>query len=95
MQQTTRKGFWESLVSIIINYPENLLDILHYYPDESPKPLIIWGVNDEITKYEESDEVVKALKGKLITIKDASHAVHYEYPKQVNKEILMFLASLK
>lgn len=66
--QISRKGFWPSLVSIIVNYPENLLDILHYYPDGSPEPLIIWGEDDEITTYKDSAIIVKELRGGLLVI---------------------------
>ncbi len=93
--QTKRQGFWESLVSIIVNYPENLLKILHYYPEESPKPLIIWGKDDKITDYAESKEVTRKLGGELLTIPNASHAVHYEHPNQVNQAIINFLKTKK
>lgn len=91
-KQITRNGFWPSLVSIIINYPENLLEVLHYYPDDSPEPLIIWGEDDEITDYDDSAMIVKELRGELLTIPDAAHAVHYEYPELVNNQIIIYLS---
>lgn len=93
MAQTQRARFWKSLTSTMSNYPENLMEILEYYPDSSPQPLIIWGEDDEITAYSGSKEITALLGGELISFPNAAHAVHYEYPARVNKAIIGHLLS--
>lgn len=92
MAQTRRPGFWPALTSIMSNYPENLMEILKYYPEKSPRPLVIWGEEDEITAYRDSGEVAALLGGELRSFSKAAHAVHYEYPDKVNDVIIGFLA---
>jgi len=90
-RQTGREGFWRSLISTIVNYPEDLLSVLHYYPEGSPRPLIVWGEDDAITAFSDCAQVVEALGAALFSLADASHAVHYEYPDIVNARIVDYL----
>ena len=90
-QQIAREGFWPSLISTIIHYPDDLLRIISYYPDTSPHPLIVWGEDDEITPYSDAPRIAALMKGKLLSVPEAAHAVHYEYPAQVNQHIVEHL----
>ena len=84
--------FWPALASTIVEYPENLPEILEYYPQTSPRPLIVWGEDDNITAYRDREQVLRLLGGTLLSIPDAAHAVHYEYPRRVNAAIVEYLA---
>jgi len=91
--QITQPGFWTSLLSIIVNYPDDLLNQLADYANTGPAPLVIWGEKDANTPYADCTDVTRVLNGRLFTVKNAAHAVHYEYPDCVNEEIIQHLNS--
>jgi len=91
-QQFARTHFWPALLSTIVHYPENLPEVLEYYPHSSPRPLIIWGEEDQTTAYSDAERVRALLNGELLSIPDAAHAVHYEYPEIVHPAIERYLA---
>ncbi len=46
------------------------------------------------TAYKDAANVSKTLDGQLLTIPDAKHAIHFEYPEKVNKAIIPFLQEI-
>lgn len=93
--QMQYKGFKRTLLSTMINFPFNQLSPLVAKIGKLPIPvLLIWGKKDDITPYDSVTQFKEAIPhAQLLDFKEAKHAVHYEYYKQVNEEIIAFLGA--
>lgn len=91
-EQMRNSGVIESIISTMINYPLNFGTAMEAL-GRHPRPvLIVWGDDDEITPFENSQKVNELFRNsELFTVENAGHAPHYEYRKLVNDKIVKFL----
>ncbi len=86
------KGFRNSLVSTIKNYPSDSI-VANYVKLESlhKKVLLIWGKEDQTVTFDFSDSLKQKLSVDFLAVDDARHLPHLEKPLLVNPKIISFL----
>ncbi len=93
-EQMRKRGVIESLISTIVNFPLNYGAAMEALGNHPRPVLIVWGDDDEITPFENSQKVTELFRNsELFTVNNAGHAPHYEYRELVNDKIVQFLKS--
>lgn len=85
------RGTADALVAMLASPRDN-----HVLPLEhiTAPTLIVWGTRDRAVPRRHIEHHARALpNAKLVIIENAGHLPHYEYPEQVNRLLLDFLAA--
>lgn len=90
--QMKYKGFKRALLSTLRNYM-NEDKILTYTElgQLNKEVLLIWGEDDKKVPYEGNERIRKLVECDFLSVQEAGHIPHFEYPEVVNKRIIEFL----
>lgn len=89
--QMQYKGFTNSLISTMYNYPYNGRESNSKLNTKHKPVLLIWGREDKTVPYTFSDSVRSVLNVEFFPVDDAGHLPYIEQPAKVNARILEFL----
>jgi pimeloyl-ACP methyl ester carboxylesterase len=90
--QMKYKGFKRALLSTLRNYMNyDKLPVYSELGKQDKKVLLIWGENDKTTPYEGNLRIREVVECDFLSIKEAGHLPHLEYPELVHSKIIRFL----
>lgn len=90
--QMKYKGFKRAILSTLRNYMnEDKLPAFSELGKLDKKVLLIWGENDKTTPFEGNLRIREVVECDFLSIKEAGHLPHLEYPELVHSKIIRFL----
>ena len=90
--QMKYKGFKRALLSTLRNYMnEDKLPTYTKLGQLNKEVLLMWGEDDKTLPFEGNERIRKVVKCEFMSVKEAGHLPHLEYPELVNKRIIEFL----
>ena len=89
--QMQYKGFTNSLISTMYNYPYNGRESNMQLNTKHKPVLLIWGREDKTVPFNFSDSVRRVLNVQFFPVDDAGHLPYLEQPAKVNARIVEFL----
>jgi pimeloyl-ACP methyl ester carboxylesterase len=90
--QMEYRGFRHSLVSTLVNFPQDSIVANYRKLNSSHKKiLLIWGKDDRTVTFNFSDSLRQLLHVDFFPVDDAAHLPQLEKPLLVNQKIVLFL----
>ncbi|AOP35359.1 hypothetical protein A0128_16830 [Leptospira tipperaryensis] len=86
-------GFKRAILSSLRNMPLESFQKDYEKLSESPIPkLLIWGRNDKVVPFKNSEAALKTLKGiEFLPLENEGHIPHFESPERITPKLLEFL----
>ncbi|WP_205275440.1 alpha/beta fold hydrolase [Leptospira ainazelensis] len=86
-------GFKKAILSSLRNMPLESFQKEYEKLSENPIPkLLIWGRDDKVVPFKNSEVAVKTLKGiEFLSLENEGHVPHFESPERILPKLLEFL----